>query len=260
MNIKYMQHVVGFLALLLISQMVSAAAVITTTYNGSADFGSGGVGYGSGKIWPNPSHPGSPASLVSVGVGGDNFTTSNDYNFVSDNGSFNTWCVDITHWLSTGVVTYTLGGKTQLDSIFGTTRVGDLQALANERYSGLNNQASSAAFQLATWAIMFGTPDQNGIYNLNSSTFQTSAGITGGALAQSWLNDLNVASNTADLNIIYLYGSTPGSQNLVVFAPVPEPGTYAMMLGGIGLMGFMVRRRKSGEGKPSIAALRLQFA
>jgi hypothetical protein len=29
-----------------------------------------------------------------------------------------------------------------------------------------------------------------------------------------------------------------------VAAPVPEPETYAMMLAGLGLLGFMARRRK----------------
>ena len=30
----------------------------------------------------------------------------------------------------------------------------------------------------------------------------------------------------------------------VTFAPVPEPGTYALMLGGLGIVGWMARRRK----------------
>ncbi|MDP2706329.1 MAG: PEPxxWA-CTERM sorting domain-containing protein [Burkholderiales bacterium] len=29
-----------------------------------------------------------------------------------------------------------------------------------------------------------------------------------------------------------------------MFAPIPEPQTYAMMLAGLGLMGFVARRRK----------------
>ena len=33
--------------------------------------------------------------------------------------------------------------------------------------------------------------------------------------------------------------------NVSVMAAVPEPSTYAMMLGGLGLVGFMTRRRKS---------------
>jgi len=36
-----------------------------------------------------------------------------------------------------------------------------------------------------------------------------------------------------------------GSQVTVsVFAPIPEPETYAMLIAGLGLMGFVVRRRK----------------
>jgi len=32
---------------------------------------------------------------------------------------------------------------------------------------------------------------------------------------------------------------------LYSLAPVPEPETYALMLAGLGLVGFMARRRKS---------------
>jgi hypothetical protein len=34
-----------------------------------------------------------------------------------------------------------------------------------------------------------------------------------------------------------------GALNL---APVPEPATYGMLLGGLGLLGYMARRRKQG--------------
>lgn len=34
--------------------------------------------------------------------------------------------------------------------------------------------------------------------------------------------------------------------NQLVLSPVPEPGTYAMLLAGLGAMGFMVRRRSRG--------------
>lgn len=40
-------------------------------------------------------------------------------------------------------------------------------------------------------------------------------------------------------------GSYGGTANLVL-APVPEPGEWALMLSGLGLIGFMVRRRTSG--------------
>jgi hypothetical protein len=37
----------------------------------------------------------------------------------------------------------------------------------------------------------------------------------------------------------------PGSTNTVIFAPVPEPGTWALMLSGIGVLGWAARRKPS---------------
>ena len=37
-------------------------------------------------------------------------------------------------------------------------------------------------------------------------------------------------------------------QDLAVFAPVPEPETYAMILAGLGPMGFVAHFRKSQIG------------
>jgi hypothetical protein len=39
---------------------------------------------------------------------------------------------------------------------------------------------------------------------------------------------------------------TPGEQ-FILSAPVPEPETYAMMLAGLGLMGFIARRRRERD-------------
>ncbi|MDO9272729.1 MAG: SdiA-regulated domain-containing protein [Rugosibacter sp.] len=40
-------------------------------------------------------------------------------------------------------------------------------------------------------------------------------------------------------------GLNPASQLIVLTAPVPEPETYAMMFAGLGLLGFMTRRKNS---------------
>lgn len=53
---------------------------------------------------------------------------------------------------------------------------------------------------------------------------------------------------TVDENgVIYLVAEDSGTPNsrLFVLTPVPEPETYAMMLSGLGLVGFMARRRKA---------------
>ncbi len=36
----------------------------------------------------------------------------------------------------------------------------------------------------------------------------------------------------------------PSADNVVLASAVPEPGTYAMMLAGVGVLGFMARRRR----------------
>ena len=42
-------------------------------------------------------------------------------------------------------------------------------------------------------------------------------------------------------NLLSAWAVRPGD---VLLAPVPEPETYAMMLAGLGLMGFVAKRRK----------------
>ena len=50
-----------------------------------------------------------------------------------------------------------------------------------------------------------------------------------------------------DPNIAYLNVQHPtgGDDRLLQITAVPEPETYAMMLAGLGLMGFVARRRKA---------------
>lgn len=40
-------------------------------------------------------------------------------------------------------------------------------------------------------------------------------------------------------------GYWPTANNLTLAAAVPEPGTYGMMLGGLGVLGFLTRRRRA---------------
>jgi len=50
-----------------------------------------------------------------------------------------------------------------------------------------------------------------------------------------------------ELGRIYLVAEDSGQSNsmLFVLSPIPEPETYAMLLAGLGLMGFIARRRKT---------------
>jgi PEP-CTERM motif len=112
----------------------------------------------------------------------------------------------------------------------------------------------SAAAQNAASAIMFGTAEANGRYDLNGPTLNASAGITGGAIARTWMDGLGAAPSAGNYEITYLYEDfgavvADNSQNRLAYptAPAPKPKTYTMLLSGLGLMVLLARRRKKSR-------------
>jgi len=77
----------------------------------------------------------------------------------------------------------------------------------------------------------------------------TSAGSTSQLVAGTTSFVLQVRTNaTAFTNgFMGVLGSGGGTQASFQPAAVPEPGTYAMMLAGLGLMGFVAARRKNTD-------------
>ena len=101
--------------------------------------------------------------------------------------------------------------------------------------------AGSVTFQFPIIGVFFtkaGLAGSSGLFGLDSVTYH-SGGQTGLELAGDtfWItnNVLNVSWNS----------SGPGDHMRVLTA-VPEPGTYAMLLAGLGLLGFIARRRMRG--------------
>ncbi len=187
---------------------------------------------------------------------------------VNGGASFDTFCVDVWQFLNfshsyslgtgndyqykstsalTGYVTDGGAGAT-----LTLTVLNDLSSLYNEvestgGYAG--NNVKSAALQVAIWEVAY---DTVGGYNLSSGNFYsppTLAAPDPSVITQAgiWLTGLGAYSNTA----YSVFGYTSGSyQDVIGFtptSPVPEPETYAMLLAGLGLMGFVARRRKQDD-------------
>ena len=62
---------------------------------------------------------------------------------------------------------------------------------------------------------------------------------------------LGVATGNGAIQNLYSYTSlssvNPASQTLLSVSPVPEAQTWAMLVAGLGLLGFMARRRKGAS-------------
>jgi len=58
---------------------------------------------------------------------------------------------------------------------------------------------------------------------------------------------LTEARGINDLGQIVGYGDIGGNTRAFIMTPVPEPEIYAMLLAGLGLMGFLARRRRQWQ-------------
>lgn len=122
--------------------------------------------------------------------------------------------------------------------------------------SNSNNGGGDATLTLAPGttyiSFLWGSPD-----NYNTLTVNTDAGasvFTAGALgilpvggSQSQANYVNFTPTGGATVITSLVFSSPNTNAFEIanVTAVPEPGTYAMLLAGLGALGFVARRRKA---------------
>lgn len=190
-------------------------------------------------------HNGATVSVVEGG-GSGGFKTNDLTTNPGRTNSFQSWCVDIFHSFSFAISTVDV--LKSAVSVFGTTKanaLGRLYGLAGSTIaSNSTSAANSSAFQMAVWEIV---NEAGNFYNIGTGAFKVSG--TGSSIAQGWLNTVNATTGNGGYtaNIWSVTGQGPsgwGAQDVAVFAPIPEPEMYLMMMAGLGLMGFVARRRQ----------------
>ncbi len=125
----------------------------------------------------------------------------------------------------------------------GVNNFGNLAA-ANTNGAGTNTPAAGGSYQngfggiqnnfngTLTWSYM--------LANGASSPFHRIVQLANPTVTQFGL--VNAVDSLAADPITFTFDI---NTNTLVLAPVPEPGTYAMLLAGLAAVGFMVRRRRA---------------
>lgn len=117
-------------------------------------------------------------------------------------------------------------------------------------YGSVDTKTESAAFQLAVWAITYGSVDQSGNYHINTTDPDFHVGSSAtvnsafGVLANQWLGNLGSAPITGNYSLTYLNDGTQGyTQDMIVLTShpktVPEPGSMALLGIGLGILGII---------------------
>lgn len=157
--------------------------------------------------------------------------------------SFEAFCVEVSqrHSLTGTTAAYTLGS-------FSQPQAGLLQGLFSSSYAGLSTNFQKTAFQAAIWEI---THEQSGnALDVSVGGFRLTSVIGGTSSDRDALrkqaNDFLTLASSYQGKPLYEISKLQSAefQDLITVTAVPEPGTYAMLLAGLGVVGFVARRRQ----------------
>jgi len=218
-------------AVLAVSLAFSGAAFAGQTYNSQAIVDAGGLVLN----FDGQNFNGTPV----VGIPVMELT-----NTVNPQDSFLAFCIQPNVDLQQNTV-YTGSAATLSNSV---------KALYETSYaSAIKDSDGQKAFQLALWELV---ADDGNIYDNGGAQFFTSGADSS---ADAAFQMLNLASKHTVLSNMYTYTSFTGtgangqaSQQLLgvsMAAPVPEASTVAMLGLGLGMIGFMGRRKSRQDQK-----------
>jgi hypothetical protein len=167
-------------------------------------------------------------------------TSALNYTYTDTGKSFIAYCIEPVQGNGRANIARTYN----VDSFSGV-QAQNLQGLFSTAYAGLSTYNDKAAFQLAVWEMLLET---GSTLDVTSGSFHVS--ITDGVSAQIATEANSFLANALAYKGPALYALTkltnPQLQDLVTatpLSPVPEPESYALFLGGLGIVGLLARRR-----------------
>ncbi len=191
----------------------------------------------------NPTLP-DPAALTSVPSSSFTYSGSAGGFKAKDNGGtlgavtnssgyFEAFCADLFQSWGYGTYTYNVASMSN-------PQLTSLNQLA-DYYDQVTNAVTSAAFQLATWEILF-EDTTNPSFNLGLGDFTASNNLAAISQANTWLSTLGQAQDKYSIG----YLTQGQKQDLIYVTPSPVPLPAAAWLFGSALLGFvsLSNRRK----------------
>ncbi len=85
----------------------------------------------------------------------------------------------------------------------------------------------------------------NAVFDFDTHNWSTGASITAGPMTNGQVTIQNILAAYADGDFAYSFIEKKNVELSIGVSAVPEPETYALMLAGIGMLGFAARRRLS---------------